>query len=103
MGRSAAGAGSAGISVPLFLSPRRGVKARPKSAERPRRLTLVFAGAVAPPAAMWGRLPLPQVALAVALGVASGLYIYRPVFQPPPQPPDGAVGPPADAVPAKRP
>ncbi|XP_054070957.1 protein PIGBOS1-like [Rissa tridactyla] len=52
---------------------------------------------------MWGRLPLPQVALAVALGVASGLYIYRPVFQPPPQPPDGAAGPPADAVPAKRP
>ncbi|KAM6350889.1 protein PIGBOS1-like [Alca torda] len=51
---------------------------------------------------MWGRLPLPQVALAVALGVVSGLYIYRPVFQPPPQPPEGAAGPPADAAPAKR-
>ncbi|KAM6308583.1 protein PIGBOS1-like [Aegotheles albertisi] len=54
---------------------------------------------------MWGRLPLPQVALAVALGVASGLYIYGPVFQPPgpPQPPEGTAGLPPDAAPEKRP
>lgn len=54
---------------------------------------------------MLGRLPLPQVALAVALGVASGIYIYRPVFQPPgpPQPPEGAAQPPADAAPEKKP
>ncbi|CAM9424919.1 unnamed protein product [Bubo scandiacus] len=54
---------------------------------------------------MWGRLPLPQVALAVALGVASGIYIYRPVFRPPApgQPPEGTAGPPADAAPEKRP
>ncbi|XP_075570286.1 protein PIGBOS1-like [Pelecanus crispus] len=54
---------------------------------------------------MWGRLPLPQVALAVALGVASGLYIYRPLFQPPGprQPPEGTAEPPAGAAPEKRP
>ncbi|KAM6060876.1 protein PIGBOS1 [Theristicus caerulescens] len=54
---------------------------------------------------MWGRLPLPQVALAVALGVASGLYIYRPVFQPPAarQPPEGTAEPPAGAASEKRP
>ncbi|KAM9270486.1 protein PIGBOS1-like [Cariama cristata] len=54
---------------------------------------------------MWGRLPLPHVALAVALGVASGLYIYRPIFQPPTpqQPPEGTAGSPADAAPGKRP
>ncbi|KAM6257033.1 protein PIGBOS1-like [Porphyrio hochstetteri] len=54
---------------------------------------------------MWGRLPLPQVALAVALGVASGLYIYRPVFRPPeaPQPHGGTAGPTEDAVSEKRP
>ncbi|KAM6119374.1 uncharacterized protein FYW35_005724 [Pterocles gutturalis] len=53
---------------------------------------------------MWGRLPLPHVALAVALGVVSGVYIYRPVFQPPgpPQPSEGTAGPPADASPEKR-
>ncbi|XP_057253895.1 protein PIGBOS1-like [Pezoporus wallicus] len=54
---------------------------------------------------MWGRLPLPQVALAVALGVVSGLYIYRPIFQPPgpEQSPDGTARSPAVAAPEKRP
>ncbi|XP_075287673.1 protein PIGBOS1-like [Opisthocomus hoazin] len=54
---------------------------------------------------MRGRLPLPQVALAVALGVASGLYIYRPIFRPSgsSQPPEDTAGPPADAAPEKRP